>query len=462
MKKGKNTSVANIKRFLSFDWFRKLGRNTRLAMILVAVLVITGGIVFGFTGNSSEETQVAQELPEEIEVADLSTASVTYFEGVVEYSIDEGREWQEVEQDQQLEQGTSMRTVGAISKAVLTFEDQSELRVDANSEVVLQTITSGRVVIKQNSGYTYGRLVRSLERDFVVRTKNAQFNALGTAFRTATTGDEESAEVYDSLVRETVTNKEASQGEKIIISEDNGIVESEVENLDIDDIKDIEFIQWNRQRDMDSELFKDHLGFLSDFDGPEIVITSPEPSSTIKVSDGDNPTVVFEGTTEDGTELTVLSKSVAGSQTQSITVADGKFKSSEVKAAIGNSVFEFVGKDRRGNETRLTISLTVVRAATVQEQGIQLAVTQSSDKVTAEWLAVGIKAEDGVYMVYSDQMGPVYPDSISELGSSNKFTIDKATAGMSPGETYYFRVCRYLKDSNTCDNYSNEVSIVIE
>lgn len=462
MKKGKRTIRARVWGSRPVLWFRHLNRNAQLAVILVLVLMITGGLAFGLTGGSTEEVEQAQETPEEIEVANLSTVTLSYYEGTVEYSVDAGENWEDVEQDQQLEQGTYLRTIGALSKAVIAFDDQSELRIDANSEIELQTMTTERAFIKQENGYTYARLLNDRDQDLVIRTNNAQFEAAGTAFRTITTGDVEAAEVYESLVRETVTNREATTGEKIVITEDSGTVSSEVENIDIDEIKENEFVQWNRQRDQDNDLFKDSLGFLSDFDGPEITITSPQAGSTVRVSDGDNPTVVFEGTAENGTQLTVQSKSVSGSQPQSVTVADGKFKTSEVQAAIGTSVFEFVGKDRRGNETKVTLSLTVVREASVQEQGIQIDVSQTGDTVTVEWIAVGISVDDGVYIAYDKDSGPVYPDSPSKLTKKSKITIDKADAGMTSGDTWYFRACRYLKNSDTCDNYSNQKSIEIE
>ena len=457
MGKYKSSGGSSVKRFFRFQWFWNLSRNARLAIILIAVLVISGIIAFSIT--NSPDVKTVDEETASIDTADVTTARLSYFEGTVEASKDNGDNWEKVTQNQELQQGTRLRTVGASAKAVAAFKDESELRVDGSSEIELTTLTTERVEVRQDNGYTFARLLPDDDREFIVRTKNAQFEADGTAFRTLTTGDEEGVEVYENQVSETVTNKEASSGERIIITVDRGDVSSEVEAINLNDVKENEFISWNRQRDLDNDLFKDNLGYLSDFDGPEINVTSPEPGSTITIAEGSEPSIVFEGTAENGSQLTVESKSVNGSQPVSVDVVEGAFISSGVQASVGNSVFEFIARDRRGNETRKSVSYTVVREASTLEQGIELSASQSGDKIDLTWNVSGITANDGYYVSYDTKKGPVYPDSQSKKSTQTKLSIDSNE--LNSGQTYYFRVCRYLKNTDTCDNYSNESKLTI-
>ena len=197
--------------------FAKQNRSITLAATLGLVLIITGIFAVAFYNNTEETptTDTQTEEVVEIELVDTMTASVSYAQGNVQYRT-EG-DWQDVETDLAIQPGMSVRTIGATSRAIVTFEDGSILRLDASSEIDFQTLTKTRVLIVQTSGYAYNRVVSNAERSYIVQTANAQFEAQGTAFRTIASGDEEAVEVFDDSVKETSINKEAFEGEKIIV-----------------------------------------------------------------------------------------------------------------------------------------------------------------------------------------------------------------------------------------------------
>lgn len=461
--------LQKFRKRLNFNWYRKQSRNTKLAISLGAILVLVAFLSFLFT-RSNKPTEVAEEPQEivQIETADEMLITVSLIEGTLEYKTTE-TDWQVAEVDQTIQVGTMLRTVGAISRAVLALEDQSEVRMDANSGIEFISTTTSRIIIKHSDGYLYNRIIENPDRDYIVETENAQFESVGTAFRTISTGDEEAVEVYQGQVKEVKSNNTVNSGEKLVIELDGQDVRSKVEDLDVNDLKDDEFIEWNKKLDSENDLFKNSLGFLSDFDGPSLNITDPKPSSTINVAEGETPTVTFKGSTEQGTKLIVQSKSVSGSKQLDVAVKDnGSFETPKLTGAFGNSVFEFIATDRRGNETKQNVTITFSRQTGTQEQGIVLTgSSNTSNIISLQWGLVGLTTPDGVRVVYSNASStPSYPnDDFLPVSSGDSITIDPAsgnnTIDDSEQSTYNFRVCRYISATNSCDQYSNAISIEI-
>jgi hypothetical protein len=453
----------NIFRKLNFSWFRKLGKNTKLAVTLGGVLLFVGIFSVVFTRSSEPESFTSSEPDEivEIQTADQIKATLIYTEGTVEYKTTEDS-WEPAPRELEITQGTSLQAVGAVSKAVIGLEDGSEIRLDANTSIQISSMTVKRVIVKQLNGNVFSRLVPSDSRDYIVQTKNAQFQSLGTAFRTITTGDEESVEVYQNKVKEVVTNTESSAGTKLRIDKTNdGAVQARKENLNIEEIKINDFIQWNKLRDLDNDLFKDKLGFLGDFDGPSVTITNPAPSSTIKVDENQSPVITIDGKTESSAKLSVQSKSVGGSTAIEVPVSsDGTFTTPKLPASFGNSVFEFIATDSKGNKTTVNFSFRFSKQTITQEQGIALTMSETETEIKLAWGLVGLTTQDGVKIIYGKTEKPTYPNNTSIYEKTKTTTTIKKNT-LSSDTTYYFRVCRYDPDQDECDVYSNSVKIDI-
>jgi hypothetical protein len=138
----------------------KLNRNTVLAASLALLLVIVGVFSLAMTRDNSKELNSEEVVSEQEEVKQLG-ASILIDEGSLEIVSKETGEWQDADTTTTIQQGTELRTVGASSRAVIGFDDGSALRLDANSEVVLEELTTERIVIKHVSGYTYSRVLPS-------------------------------------------------------------------------------------------------------------------------------------------------------------------------------------------------------------------------------------------------------------------------------------------------------------
>lgn len=447
----------------------RFDRNTKLALSLVIVLVIVGtwALVFSKKNNTSLASIVGNDrsATERTESPTMK-ATLTYIEGVVEQKNERG-EWSTATQDNSFINGTGLRTSGASSRAVVSFEDGSEIRLDASTEVSFERLSQDQVTIKQDSGYIYSRVTGSSSRKFNVITTNAQYESLGTAFRTSASGDEEAVEVFQSTVSETTSNKSAGEGQKLIVKsnarpEKNGTIEQ----IDIENLKKDQFIVWNRERDQKSDTFKSNLGYLKDFDGPTIDITEPTEGSSIDVENGATASKVnIKGKTEPKTTLTVQSKSVSGGSVVTVTVKDdGSFETGELDGIVGSSVFEFLAKDRVGNKTTKTVTFVFKRPVSVQEQGITLTAAKSEKKrtVTLSWSLVGISTPDGVHILMTDNgLKPTESDIYKEITKASTSSFDISYDALDSSKTYNFVVCRYLNDQDKCDEFSNRASITL-
>lgn len=449
----KNLRLKNLK---------NLSKNTILSGSLIAVLVIVGAWAFLFSNNTKKElAQSEKEEVSNIETAPAMGAIISYKEGNVEFKDEKGA-WVTANTDTSLISGTGLRTTGASSRAIVLLDDGSAVRLDANTEVTFESLTMSRVVIAQESGHLYNRVTPSDSRDFIVGTKEAQFQSVGTAFRTIANGDEEAVEVYQSTVKETSTNLSAVEGEKLIIKNYVYPDKDETkEKIDIENLKKDTFITWNKEQDLKDPNFKSSLGFLGDFDGPKIDITEPAVGSTIETeSDSQSGSTSIKGKTEGKSKLTVQSKSQSGSTPVEVVVNDdGSFDTGLLIAPIGNSVFEFIAIDKVGNKTTLSVKYVFKRKAVVQTQGITLSIdtTSDEDNLLLSWSLSGITTPDGVKVLYGKNSDPSYPDDYrgDYIQTGTTTSIEKSS--ISEGKPYYFKVCRYT--SSECDVYSNEVKV---
>lgn len=433
-------------------------RNVILTGSLVVILLAVSlwAILSHRDGNQSTDN-TNQESVAQIDTAAPMKATVSYREGIVEYSVDSV--WSPAG-DTELVSGMGLRTTGAASRTVVTLGDGSEVRLDANTEVYFETLTESRVSIEQKSGYVYSRIVPSEDRVYDVRTQNAQFQARGTAFRTSASGDEEAVEVFHGSVAETTTNLNASEGKKLTVeSAMHPDKNHQIEQLDVELIKKDSFITWNRDRDRASDLFKTQLGFLSDFDGPTISISEPVDGTQMELEADAAITVRVKGKTEAGAKLSVISKSIAGGQSMEVSVQpDGNFETVDLTGVIGTSVFELTATDRIGNKTVTSVSYTFKRKSAVAQQGIVLQHSIVGTKVKLEWALIGVKTPDGVKVLQSDSKNPTFPDTKGEYVKNGTTT---SVNNLPPG-TYHFRVCRYIEADTACDIYSNDIEVVIE
>jgi hypothetical protein len=445
--------------------FKKLNKNMVLAGILVAVLVLVGTTTIFLTRDRTKQSREASVSDiESISGEDLA-AIITLSEGTTQLKDSNG-DWNDANLKSELREEMSIRTVGAASRAVIEFADGSELRLDANSEVELTTLKTERIVIKHVDGYTYNRVIPTEELLYVVNSIDAQYEALGTAFKTAATGDEQAVEVFESSVLETSTNKTPKAGEKLIVRSiarpaDNG----KIKKLNIEDVKKDPFMQWNRELDIKSNRYKNSLGFLKDITAPEIRLDAKDGDVVFLDPNATIATVELTGSTEPGANLSVISRSQPGTQKVEVTVgSDGKFITPVLTALIGDSVFEFESKDLAGNTGVKTVRITFQRKSQPvagNESSFVLSSRVGDDKIDLSWAFRGLEAPDGVKIIYGKSKNPVLTsDSVKSFGVTQAATTATIKfSDIDSKSTYYIKACIYDKASGTCGLYSTQVEV---
>lgn len=453
--------IEPIMRFIS-----GVNRNVKLAGSLILILCLVSLLTLSIGGDPNNTTPLAAEeatTETPLDPGAQVVSELARIDGNLE-TLDTDGEWTDAPPDLEPAEGTALRTVGITSRAIIRFNDGSELRIDGNSEVRLGALSENRVVIEQISGNTYSRVADS---QFIVKTEKAQYEALGTAFRTVVSGDEDAIEVFHSEVVETTINTEVEEGERLVVDSRVNPVDNEtVEDLDIERIKTDAFITWNRNRDLENDTFNDELGFLADYDAPSITITDPADNATVLLeADATEATVIISGTTEPDATLSVLSKSQPDSQPINVSVADdGSFTTPVLQTSFGSSVFTFTAKDRVGNTTELNVRYTLQRKSASVESGsiiVSAELDSSGQNVDVTWVFSGtVSAPDGIIIVYDTNVNPRYDDDVPSQLIANGNSLSLALESkLDLGTTYYFRACIYDAEEDQCSNYSNTVSL---
>lgn len=112
---------------------------------------------------------------------------------------------------------------------------------------------------------------------------------------------------------------------------------------------------------------------------------------------------------------------------------------------------EVVEETEKVEEAKEEETVPEPNTATIQASGISLSVKSVDTGVKLSWSISGITAPNGFKLVKSTSINPVYP------GSSYIYLSDPSvrsyTWSLKDGQTYYFRVCRYI--DGKCTLYSN-------
>jgi hypothetical protein len=426
-------------------------------------LVVVVGLIIGailLTGGDDDEVAVNTEVETVVQerVTTLG-ASVVLTEGTVELSSD-GEEWTEAAGGESLAQSDYVRTQEA-SRAIILFDDGSIARLDNTTELWLSSLEPASLEITLVSGQVYTRVVESEKLAFTVVTSNDRYESLGTAYKTSTDGTEDSLEVYQSEVKVVSQEVEVSEGNKY------DTTSKEVAALDLSELDEDEFAQWNKQKDSESEDFKDKLGVLKDREeaSPAQPTNPSVPSgitlSATELSDGVKLSWTLQGVSSQQGFKIVRSSS---DSTPTFGENDAQYEGdpaarSRVWASEkGGAHYYRVCIYFEGSCSTYSNSVKANSPAKVVTRVISGGVTLAIDGKTVSWTLSGGNAPHGYKVLLNTSPSPTYPsDSILYSGSSSVDLPSK-----EPG-TYYVRVCKYTNGSQAegCVDYSNEVQYVV-
>ncbi len=427
---------------------------------IIAITVVLVGIfaLFSFKGDDQIVKNNSTTIATDERVATLG-ASIVLTEGTVEYS-DDGEDWQEARGGESLEQLDYVRTLDK-SRVIVLFDDGSVARLDSNTEVWLSTLETTGTEITLVDGQVYSRIVESDEFTFTVVTANERFEALGTAYKTSTDGTDDTLEVYQSEVKVDSQEIEVSEGNQY------DTTTKQVKAIDLAQLDKDEFTQWNKQKDTESDEFKDKLGVLKDkVEAPTAPPAPTQPNASITLSATE---------TTDGVKLTWSLNGVSSRQGFKI-VRSG----SDTTPTYGENEAQYVGdstattkvwySDKGGSHyyrvciyyegtcsnysNMIKANSPVVKKEPILSGSINLSINGQ----VIDWSLTGGNAPHGYKVVLSSSPNPVYPDnSIQYTGATTANLPEKA-----PG-TYYVRVCKYTNGTQDagCVDYSNQITYVV-
>lgn len=90
---------------------------------------------------------------------------------------------------------------------------------------------------------------------------------------------------------------------------------------------------------------------------------------------------------------------------------------------------------------------------------ISLSGEQVGEKLLFDWSILGVNTSQGFKFIMSTEANPVYPGNdatyLSDSGARSHYVKN-----LTPGKTYYFRVCNYTGEG--CGVYSNQITITVD
>jgi FecR protein len=383
------------------------------------------------------------------------------------------------------------------SRGIVEFGEGSTLRLDGDTEVVLQESQS-EVAVEIVYGKSYHRVAGGTP--YSVFSENVRTTAEGTAFTFDVTADtEEVMDLQSSVEVEVMSdsaadwNTDLGEGEIFIYSQ--GQPEGQISNLSPGDLEN-EWIEWNK--DQDAELGFP-LGALSQLDGQETAegqtnvpadqqppsntdnqpapqpTPQPQPAPTPPPPPVDKSLALSAQTGEgivycswtltgysgfQGFKLcrseTNPSPSYPGDWWQYVD-GDGARSTSDNTVQAGHTYYYRVGVYSQGSILGYSNMVQVTVPGQPQELSISMSVTVVSGKVKVSWSISGSGTYDGVKVCRSEtNPNPSYPgEYIAYITSGSSYT----DADVVSGHTYYYRV-GILKDGSIL-KYSNSAQVTI-
>lgn len=462
---------------------KKRKKRTLVLAALGGILVLAGAAttVLMLRGNASERASTTDSVKTTKAAAKLGVA-VTVVDGTVLYQHGEF-DMMALTPDVTLIEGDIVRTNEG-SRAVLTFDDGSALRLDANTTVTLVSLAADDIKITQNEGIAYSRVVPS-ERSYTVIVGATEYKALGTAFSTTNTATEKGVQVFQSSVKAGKVATAVKEGEQYFHASSDASLKEKITAINLDAVVDNTFLQWNQAEDEKDDTFKEKMGVFvqvkalkeqkaktAEAQKAKEAATPAQPAGIALAgaagASGAELTWTVNGVTvPDGFKVVRSSSSSTPTfgKDDATYVSDGAARSYTWKSTKAGSywfrVCAYQAKDSTCNNYSNAIKLDLAGTTESEKMPVEKVtrghMTLSINQVgKATWSYTG-KALYGYKLVASKSPSPVYPDNSVAYFDAN------ATSGYlsvnAPG-TYYVRLCAWTNgtESTVCLDYSNQVT----
>lgn len=450
-----------------------------LAGLFVVILTLIGAALVWVRHSEPVSDSAFSSTPDATSIG----AALTLAEGAVERSLD-GETWLEVEPGATFYQLNYIRT-DETSRAVITFDEGSAIRLDNNTTVRLAKMRSDTIVIENMNGEVYSRVIASENRSFSVKTSNETFLAHGTAYKTTNTEEREGVEVYQSSVEASEKKESVEEGKQYYKKNTTDTEqEGKVTDIDLETLKANEFIQWNLDQDEKTTDYQNALGILGKLkettttkaneNKEDTTPSVPNPNdntsdkgisfSAAATSSGISFSWSVAGvTTNDGFKIVKGTSSTPtyGSD-ESNYIGDSNARSATWNIADGGTYhFRICAYRASAGNCEAYSNAVQVTAPNNPPEAVQAGtVSLSINLGQAGWTFTGT-APHGFKLVMSTSPNPVYPaHSVQYI---NPGTTSIEMPDKSAG-TYYVRICKYTASPSVaggCTDYSNEVTYTV-
>lgn len=181
--------------------------------------------------------------------------ALLYIEGG-EVSFDSGNGWQPAKDEMGLKENYKIKT-SENSQALILLHNENILRMEENTEIILQEISDEKISMKQESGSIWNRiLMLTGNQVYEVNTPNTVASVRGTGFLVDLT-EEEKIIVGEGVVnvksRATRESKDVFENKKVVVLD--GIIEEK--SLEIEELEKI-----SNNLEKDISILKRDLGIL--------------------------------------------------------------------------------------------------------------------------------------------------------------------------------------------------------
>lgn len=460
-------------------WHKHFNKHTLKYGFLGAVTVILlagiGAVAWAVFGKEdAKDVQVTQQAKIVLMGAELSVV-----DGLVQQSTD-NKLWKDVKVGDQVTEGTYVRAQQN-GRAVIALDDGSAIRINNNSAVKINSLDATSVVIVNEYGEVYTRLIKS-ERQFSVNVADETYTAMGTAYITINTAESKGVEVYESKVKLSKNNIEVPEGKYFYNESKNTDQNKKLADISVDKVKQDAFLAWNYQQDKNSNEFKDKLGYLTKIDEP----TQPKPAATAPaavkpVAQPVVASIILTGARYDtGVKLTwklTNLEAPKGFKVLKSLSANPTYGRDSATYVSGSDSRSYAWTIKDGQTYHFRVCIYTSEGCTTYSNDIAVTapkVEQAAQKIPTgtlllasaggknfSWTLNG-SAPYGYKLVWSTSALPVYPGSDYSYYSSESTRSGSMQSDTVPGK-YYVRVCMYNLSGtgDKCLNYSNELTVEI-
>jgi hypothetical protein len=394
---------------------------------------------------------------------------VSLIDGTAKYSKD-GQSWDKLTTETAVAEGDWL-SADAASRVILTLDDGSIVRLDESSTISLSNLSADNVVVSNESGDVYVRVVTS-DRSFIVAVDETNYSAQGTAYLTINETTQKGVQVLQSTVKVENVETAITEGKQFYKEHANIELKDKVTDISVDELKSSSFMVWNLEQDKQSEEFKDKLGYLTKIE--ETPEPEPEPapaSASIKLT---GKVAAEKGVTLNWTVNNIGSvegfKIVRSKKTTTPT-----YGKDEASFASGSSTRTYTWKDGSGVTYNYRVCAYKGKTCTVYSNSISLTspylpptpvtdgtMTLDITDMVANWTFTGTAPHGYKLVVGNDGSTPTISDHIKKIGVSSS-PYDFASSGLTTGN-YSVRVCAYTASYDInygCSNYSDTKTLVI-